>query len=121
MRLGGELALVPASANWFPPEYFYVYLQAAAFRAVEVRRWLGVIMNMDGSAYIDALGYIREEVRSKQAPTLQVCSVPLLKGLTFYTRYGDIFGGLCLIVAMIFGAAGVLRKRRGIRRMGRHA
>jgi len=103
VRLGGEVVLSPAAGNWFKtPEYFYNYMMIACFRAVETRRWVARVVSMNGSFYVDALGIVRAKTAFNRQ-SVHVQSMPLLTMQTFYVKYGDVFGWLCLLVTMVFG------------------
>ena len=38
--------------------------------------------------------------------------LPLMKGLTLYTRIGEILGPVCLIISLLAGAWAWVRKRK---------
>ncbi|MEW6517135.1 MAG: nitrilase-related carbon-nitrogen hydrolase [candidate division FCPU426 bacterium] len=107
---GADVILTPRTVNWFKtPVDWYLNLETSAFRAVETRRWIGVVANMGAAATIDALGAVRSETpygkRVVAVPTL-----PLLDGLTFYARFGDVFAWLCVLLTLLLTVVAARRK-----------
>jgi apolipoprotein N-acyltransferase len=77
----------------------YQHFSMAVFRAIENRRALVRAANTGISGFIDPAGRIigstplfEDAVMTKR--------VPVLKELTFYTRFGDIFALACLAAAI---------------------
>jgi apolipoprotein N-acyltransferase len=96
---GAEVLLSPTVGFWFrTPEYFNTTNLIACFRAVETRRWVGRVASLSTSAYIDALGCVRSP-QPFNTRVVNVMTVPLLSGQTFYTKFGDVFSWLCALVS----------------------
>ncbi|MEW6517134.1 MAG: apolipoprotein N-acyltransferase [candidate division FCPU426 bacterium] len=96
VRLGGEVILNAGTGNWFPtPVFFNMRLQMACFRAVETRRWVGLVSSTASAAYVDPLGLVRDRAPFGQRAAL-VKRLPLLNGKTVYVRCGDWMGWLVL-------------------------
>jgi apolipoprotein N-acyltransferase len=111
VNLGAEVFLCPRTVNWFnSPADWYLNVEACSFRAVETRRWIGLVANMGAAAAIDALGIVRSETPyGKQVAA--VPTLPLLTGKTFYVQFGDWFAGLCLLATVLLALAAFGRSR----------
>jgi apolipoprotein N-acyltransferase len=85
----------------------------ALLRAIENRRSIARAANTGISCFIDPYGRIISETSEDRATTLSA-AVELRDDLTLYTRWGDWWPQLCLVVAgLMAGAAfaGAFRKR----------
>ncbi|MGB6134838.1 MAG: apolipoprotein N-acyltransferase [Acidobacteriaceae bacterium] len=84
------------------------HLNMSRMRAVENRRWLLLDTNSGVTAAIDPYGRV-----TQSAPRHIFTSLAVQYGyrsdLTFYTRYGDLFGYLCCIVVVAAFALGLWR------------
>ena len=87
----------------------YHLLAMTTFRAAENRVAIVRVTNTGLSAFIDPFGRITDVVRGKDGTELLVegvlsGSVPLSRGTTFYTRYGDVFAflviGICALILL---------------------
>jgi apolipoprotein N-acyltransferase len=94
----------------------YQHCQAAVFRAVENRVPLVRCANTGVSCFIDASGRITSVLRDAfgrelfvEGEAASAVTVPA-KASTFYTRFGDYFVGLCLLMAL-FGAFSYFRDK----------
>ena len=88
----------------------YQHMAMAAFRAVENGKYLVRAANTGITAVVDPRGRILERTALFDR-TVLVRDVPLVPGLTFYARHGDVFAWSCLVLA---AAVTVLtRLRRG--------
>jgi len=79
----------------------FLHLQGSVFRSVENRRSLVRAANTGVSCFIDSAGRIYRTVHDQQGKVTYVAgyqkaAVALQKGLSFYTRFGDVFAYLCL-------------------------
>ncbi|MCF8069335.1 MAG: apolipoprotein N-acyltransferase [Desulfobacterales bacterium] len=97
---------------WFgktgaPYQHFFM----TVFRAVENRRSLVRAANTGISGFIDPAGRVisTTQIFEKAAITE---TIPLLKNNTFYTKHGDIFAILCLIISVISVICSVADNRR---------
>lgn len=89
-------------------------LNMARMRAVENRRWLLRDTNTGVTTIIDPYGRMTASV-DRHVLTSLAAKYGYRSDLTFYTRHGDLFAGLCGIISLAFlgGALGAtLRKRR---------
>ncbi len=79
----------------------YQHLSMLAIRAVENRRSIARSANTGFSAFIKPTGEIIN--RSSLFVKGYFCEkLPIFKGRTFYTKYGDILAILCLCVMLIY-------------------
>jgi len=74
------------------------HLALASFRSIENRRALVRVTNTGISAIVDPVGRIVSRTGIWTKETL-VSRVPMLKGTTVYTQYGDLLGWLCILLA----------------------
>jgi apolipoprotein N-acyltransferase len=86
----------------------YQHFSMTIFRAVENRRALARAANTGISGFIDPVGRILTSTRLLEEAA-QTRSLPLLRQITFYTRFGDLFALACLAGA-VFGILLVLGK-----------
>lgn len=90
----------------------YQHLSMTVFRAVENRAPLVRAANTGVTAIIDSKGHIRGMTRLFKEACL-TGEIRLGEGGTIYTRYGDVFAGLCLAIsAVIVGLAFRKKKER---------
>jgi apolipoprotein N-acyltransferase len=89
----------------------YQHLSMTVFRAVENRVPLVRAANTGITAIIDSKGHIREMTQLFKEATL-TGEVQLGGGGTFYTRYGDIFAGLCLALSTVIALLSFRKKTR---------
>ena len=104
---GAELFVNISNDEWFGHTAApYQHLNQARMRAIENRRWLLRDTNTGITAAIDPYGRVVE-----QAPrdVLVALSAPygVIRETTFYTRHGDWFSWLCVIISLIAVAASV--------------
>jgi apolipoprotein N-acyltransferase len=81
----------------------YQHLICNIFRAVENRTSIARVSNTGISCFIDPYGRITQKVEKNGCEYLNitgaVCEdMPLYKGSTFYTKYGDFFMFFCIIL-----------------------
>ncbi|MBI3785204.1 MAG: apolipoprotein N-acyltransferase [Deltaproteobacteria bacterium] len=73
----------------------------ARLRAIEQRRYL-VRASMSGpSAIVDPTGRVLQRTPTDSRATLNG-AIESRQGITFYARYGDVFGLLCVLVPLAF-------------------
>jgi apolipoprotein N-acyltransferase len=84
------------------------HLSTCAFRAVENRVGIARAVNTGVSAFIDPSGKIRDVVRGDpnddwpREVGYAVANVLVDSRYTFYTRFGDWFGWLCVVIWVLF-------------------
>ncbi len=86
----------------------YQHFSLTIFRAVENRRALARAANTGISGFIDPVGRILVSTSLLEEATL-TRALPMLRQITFYTRFGDLFAIACLTGA-VFGILLVLGK-----------
>jgi apolipoprotein N-acyltransferase len=95
----------------------YQHLQASVFRAVENRRWLVRAANTGISGFIGPAGDIAGWVQQQNKPTFVdgflTGEIGLGSKLTFYTRFGDLFAGVCCLLVLAGFIFSVFRLRQG--------
>ena len=106
---GAELLLNITNDGWYgrtsaPPQHFAM----AVTRAVENRKWLLRAANTGITAFVDPHGRVvaRTQLFERRALVGEAAFVP---GLTFYARYGDVFGFACVAIAIL--AVSATRRR----------
>ena len=109
VKNGAEVFVNISDDGWYGDTSApWQHLNMARMRAVENHRWLLRDTNSGVTAAIDPYGRVVQS-----SPRHVFTSLPAMYGfyddLTFYTRYGDVFGWLCVIVA---GTAVVLSLRK---------
>jgi len=104
-KSGAEFLVNITNDAWFGRTSApYQHLSMVALRAVENRRFIARAANTGISAVIAASGRITEQ--SKLFTPESLAGIILLqKEITFYTRFGDIFALLCLLLS--FAALGI--------------
>jgi len=80
--------------GWFKGSENADHVQAASFRSIENRAWTARSVNTGISGFVDSVGHCSDLVpaRTVGAGVRQIMIDPRL---TFYTRFGDCFAGLC--------------------------
>jgi apolipoprotein N-acyltransferase len=79
------------------------------FRAVENRVPLVRATNTGISAIIDSRGRMHGTTPLFEEAVLAGEVIPGSER-TFYTRHGDLFAGLCLVLTVILAAAGIVKR-----------
>jgi apolipoprotein N-acyltransferase len=87
-----------------------LHYRCGVFRAVENRKPMLVAANTGFSAIIDGNGHVLEKGPRRAAETL-VAEVPRDGRQSYYTRYGDVFAGLCLTFTALVGGVGIVASR----------
>ncbi len=101
---GAEFFVSLSNDGWFLNTAApYQHLRINVFRAVENNRPILRSATSGISAYINNFGAIKYHSKLNEQDIEFVDLVlPLNQNKTFYTRYGDIFGFLCLFLTLIF-------------------
>jgi apolipoprotein N-acyltransferase len=76
------------------------HLQMARMRAVENHRWVLVATNNGTTASIDPFGRIVKQAPRNVRMALVVPYAPQSE-ITFYTRYGDVFAWICVVISLL--------------------
>jgi apolipoprotein N-acyltransferase len=98
---GGEVFVNISNDSWFgdtgaPRQH----LNMARMRAVENDRWLLRDTNSGVTAVIDPYGRVVREAPRNERTAIQV-GYSLEESTTFYTRHGDWFGFLCIVITVV--------------------
>jgi apolipoprotein N-acyltransferase len=97
---GAEVFINISNDGWFGPTGApRQHLNMARMRAVENNRWLLRDTNSGITAFIDPYGRVVAEAPREQRTALQG-TYSLIEGTTFYTRHGDWFPFLCVIITL---------------------
>lgn len=118
---GGRVLLAITNDAWYgrtgaPYQFFAI----TALRAAETGLWVARAANTGVSGFIDATGRVREAGPIFERTWL-VADVPLQpkpRVATFYVRHGDVFAAGCWLGWAGLLAAGLARRRRGVRATG---
>ncbi len=110
VRRGSDLLVNLTNDAWFGRSAApYQHLAMARFRAVENRVWLARAANTGVSAFISPRGRLAGETPIF-ATVYLTGEVGLGAQQTFYTRFGDVFACLCVLVGVVSGVALLLKK-----------
>ncbi len=107
VKSGAENLVVITNDAWFKKTSApYQHAAASVFRAIENRRSVIRSTNIGFSCFIEPTGKINGYVKDENGESIFVTgyktmNVSVSKGLTFYTRFGDVFVGFCGIVCLI--------------------
>ena len=85
------------------------HFSMAVFRAIENRRALARAANTGISGYIDPVGRILQTSELNTATAL-TRALPLMNTASIYTAGGDRFALGCLILALLMGGQGLVRR-----------
>jgi apolipoprotein N-acyltransferase len=117
VKNGAQFIVNMTNEAWFgetaAPEQF---LSMNVFRAVENRVYVVRCANTGISCFIDPCGRVIDRVKDKNGKDIFVRGfltgeVVPLKSNTFYTRHGDWFAWLCVIVSLIFILFAIVKPR----------
>ncbi|MBI5573269.1 MAG: apolipoprotein N-acyltransferase [Elusimicrobia bacterium] len=78
----------------------YQHFSMNVFRAVENRRFVVRAANTGVSGFIDPTGRVKSETKIFETAILSD-KIFALNHITFYTKFGDIFSYLCIIISII--------------------
>jgi len=116
VRSGAEYLMNLANDSWLgDPMYAAEAFDMARLRAVEQRRYLVRASTSGPSAIVDPLGRVTALTRNEARATL-AGEIRRLRHMTFYARWGDVFGASCALLPL-----GLIAVRRLAGRRGRHS
>ena len=111
VRSGADLLSIITNDGWWKDTPGYrQHLVYASLRAIETRRAIARSANTGTSAFIDPLGNIVQPTSWWEPAVIQQ-ELPLHRGITFYTIYGNYIGRLAAFVSAIL-IFYVIAKRR---------
>lgn len=90
----------------------YQHFQIALVRAVENRRYLLRAATTGISGIIDPYGRVIQRSNLMTVDCL-IASIKPLKGLTFYSRYGDVWSWFSLTLSLLLVILSLFKKRNG--------
>ncbi len=100
VREGSQLVINLTNDGWYGDSAApYQHLEMARWRAIENRRYLLRATNSGISAIIGPTGSIKTSTPLLQ-PAICEGRFAFLRPLTFYTRHGDLFAALCVIIML---------------------
>jgi apolipoprotein N-acyltransferase len=109
---GAEVFVNISNDEWFGHTAApYQHLNQARMRAVENERWLLRDTNSGITAAIDPYGRIVDRA-SRDVETTLLAPFGVVHATTFYTRHGDWFAWLCVIIAVAAIGVGIPGLRR---------
>jgi apolipoprotein N-acyltransferase len=108
---GAELLVNITNDAWYGRTSApHQHLAMTAFRAVENGRYLVRAANTGITAVVDPRGRVLERTELFERRAI-VREVPIVPGLTFYARHGDVFAWACLGAALALTAAAARYRR----------
>lgn len=116
VRRGANLILNITNDAWYKNSSApFQHAQASVFRAIENRVFVVRGANTGFSCFIDENGRIYEKIkdgsgRSIDVTGFSIAETGLLRSNTFYTRYGDLFAFICIILNAISLCFGIFRQ-----------
>jgi len=104
VRHGAGLLVNLTNDGWVGEEsYAAIAYAMSRLRAVETRRWLVRSSTSGPSAVIDPYGRVTAEAPLDRQTVIEA-AVTARDGMTPYTRFGDVFGWACALVAVVAAA-----------------
>jgi apolipoprotein N-acyltransferase len=91
--------------GWFAFNQMPQHLQISIFRSIENRAPLARSVNTGISGFIDSVGRTYDLIPVGQAAA-HTARLDLDSRLTFYTRFGDLFAGACVLTSALLVARG---------------
>ncbi len=99
---GGNFIVNITNDGWFGNTSGpYQHFSMAVFRAIENRKPLIRSANSGISGFIDSKGRIIKNTKLFER-TYLIENVGINNKITFYTKYGNIFAYLCIVISLIF-------------------
>ncbi|NTV01803.1 MAG: apolipoprotein N-acyltransferase [Chlorobiaceae bacterium] len=109
---GAQLVTLVTNDGWYGTSYGpWQHAAIGRLRCIENRRAMVRCANTGVTLAYDRFGRTIAEIPWWQGAVL-VTEVPLEEGLTFYTKYPDLFPKACLGIGGLLAVAGVLRRRK---------
>ncbi|HCR18901.1 MAG TPA: hypothetical protein DIU35_15580 [Candidatus Latescibacteria bacterium] len=106
---GAELLVVITNDGWFGRSSGpFQHAEASVFRAIENRRSVVRCANTGVSTLVDPYGR-QSETTGIFHPAVITGEVSVRSDLTFYTRYGDLFSQICLVMGIVLVVMAIRR------------
>ncbi len=110
---GADVLVTVTNDAWFGKTSApYQHFSMAVFRAIENRRPVIRAANTGVSGFIDGRGRIIKRSNIFKEAVLTEEIFPETSERTFYTRYGDLFAFLCIIISILLIANTVFPERK---------
>lgn len=103
------IAIMTNDAWWYDTPGYKQLLAYARLRAIENRKWVARSANTGISCFISPKGEIKKRTKWEEATSLKM-DVPLIKGQTFYVKYGDYLGRLAGFITVLLFLLTVSRR-----------
>jgi len=111
-QLGAEVLVNISDDGWYGDTSApWQHLNMARMRAIENRRWILRDTNTGVTAVIDPYGRVRQSIPRHQADALPA-QYGFRDDVTFYTAHGDVFGWLCVLLAVLAMVIALRHSRR---------
>jgi apolipoprotein N-acyltransferase len=102
VKKGGRLIINMTNDMWFGEKEAHQHLVASAFLSIENRIPLVRVTNNGFSAYISATGIPLAPPSQYNSAWTDCRKVPITRLNSFYRKFGDFFGSLCLSLLFLF-------------------
>ncbi len=110
VKKGAEFLTIITNDSWWDDTYgAYQHMQYAIFRSIENRRWIARCANGGISSFIDPYGRVYKKTKMLTTTSIDL-DIKARRDLTFYTKNGDLFSKLCLILSGFLIMAGIGQK-----------
>ena len=111
VRRGAQVLVYVVNDGWYetPPEP-QQHAKQAVYRAIENRRPVLRCTNTGISMVVNPSGNIVKQLPLNQTGVINAAIMPS-NGVTFYTKYGDIFAQISAVISMFFILGVLLRKK----------
>jgi apolipoprotein N-acyltransferase len=98
---GAQLFINISNDGWYGETSApFQHLDMTRMRAIENHRWLLLSTNSGTTASIDPLGRVVQKAE-RNVRTALVAPFAIDTEFTFYSRYGDLFAWLCVVISLI--------------------
>jgi apolipoprotein N-acyltransferase len=104
--------------GWFAFNQMPQHLQIAVFRSIENRAPTARAVNTGISGFIDSVGRTYDLIPTNQAGA-RTARLGVDRRITFYTRFGDLFAGACVLVSAALLALAIWNRMKNRSRAGR--
>jgi apolipoprotein N-acyltransferase len=112
VKEGADILINITNDAWFGrSSASYQHFAMVTFRAIENRVAVARAANTGISGFIDPYGRILSQSEIFVDKTLTQ-DIPLRTITTFYSRYGDLFARLCMLLSIVGIAAHVYRRKK---------
>ena len=119
VQRGAQFLVVVTNDSWWGnTSGAYQHASFASLRAVETRRWVVQCANGGISLIVDPIGVVHYRTTLYTTNSF-VADIHLQNATTFYVRYGDLVGKLCVVCAILFfftalGYSIIIKERKNV-------